>query len=113
VMSIYFRVFPKNGTAKPAMSWYVMGFPAISTEMAGQRGGGYIGTNNTVFSKIKYSIFKDFLIKIQKFSSQIFSDRSKQILFLGRKKVVNNSVIARKGYRVKIEFFIQKFQNTV
>jgi hypothetical protein len=47
MMSIYFRVFPKNGTAKPAKSWTVMGFPAISTVMAGQR-GGYIGTNNTV-----------------------------------------------------------------
>jgi hypothetical protein len=49
MMSIYFRVFPKNGTAKPAKSWAVMGFPAISTVMAGQRGGGYIGTNKTVF----------------------------------------------------------------
>jgi hypothetical protein len=48
MMSIYFRVFPKNGTAKPAKSWAVMGFPAISTVMAGQR-GGYIGTNNTVY----------------------------------------------------------------
>jgi hypothetical protein len=51
MMSIYFRVFPKNGTAKPAKSWAVMGFPAISTVMAGQR-GGYIGTNNTV-NKVK------------------------------------------------------------
>jgi hypothetical protein len=48
MMSIYFRVFPKNGTAKPAKSWAVMGFPAISTDMAGQR-GGFIRTNNTVF----------------------------------------------------------------
>jgi hypothetical protein len=52
MMSIYFRVFPKNGMAKPAKSWAVMGFPAISTVMAGQR-GGYIGTNNTVFAKNK------------------------------------------------------------
>jgi hypothetical protein len=38
-MSIYFRVFPKNGTAKPAMSWEVMELPAFSTEKSGQIGG--------------------------------------------------------------------------
>jgi hypothetical protein len=38
VMSIYFRTFPKKGTAKPGISWAVMGFPAISTEKSGQRG---------------------------------------------------------------------------
>ena len=31
-MTIYFHVFPKNGTAKPAMSWEVMELPAIPTE---------------------------------------------------------------------------------
>ena len=46
-MTIYFRVFPKNGTAKPAMPWEVMELPAIPTEKSGQN-GGYIGTNNTV-----------------------------------------------------------------
>jgi hypothetical protein len=39
-MTIYFHVFPKNGTAKPAMSWEVMELPPFSTEKIGQRGGG-------------------------------------------------------------------------
>jgi hypothetical protein len=30
-MTIYFRVFPKNGTAKSAMSWEVMELPPFST----------------------------------------------------------------------------------
>jgi hypothetical protein len=51
-MTIYFQIFPLNGTAKPAMSWAVMGFPTISTEKSGQK-GGYIGTNNTVNNIIK------------------------------------------------------------
>jgi hypothetical protein len=41
-VSIYFRNFPKNGTAKPGMSWAVMGYSAISMKNAGQRGGGVI-----------------------------------------------------------------------
>jgi hypothetical protein len=38
-MIIYFHVFPKNGTAKPAMTWEVMELPAFSTEKSGQIGG--------------------------------------------------------------------------
>ncbi len=45
---VHFRVFPKNGTAKPAISWEVMELPAIPTEKPGQRKGGYVETNNTV-----------------------------------------------------------------
>ena len=56
-MIIYFRVFPKNGTAKPAMSWEVMELPAIPTEKSGQK-GGYIGTNNTVVNDLLYVFFK-------------------------------------------------------
>ena len=51
-MTIYFRIFTKNGTAKPAMSWEVMELPAIPTEKSGQK-GGYIGTNNTVYYILK------------------------------------------------------------
>jgi hypothetical protein len=69
-MSIYFRVFPKNGTAKPAKSWAVMGFPAISTVMAGQR-GGYIGTNNTV-NKNKNYTFKKINNKFLKIFFKVF-----------------------------------------
>jgi hypothetical protein len=37
-MTIYFRIFTKNGTAKPAMSWEVMELPAIPMDKSGQRG---------------------------------------------------------------------------
>ena len=48
VMTIYFRVFPKNGTAKSAMSWEVMELPPFSTEKIGQRGGGGVTMEQTI-----------------------------------------------------------------
>jgi hypothetical protein len=54
-MSIYFRVFPKNGTANDSYDMaarHVIGKHGISHNFHGKvrakGGGGYFGTNNTV-----------------------------------------------------------------
>jgi hypothetical protein len=52
VMSIYFQNFPKNGTAKPGISWAVMGFPTISTEKSGQSGVLHVNKQYCTFSGI-------------------------------------------------------------